>query len=325
MSKYKNQVLMMFGAIAVFMYFSIQSGPWMKEPESITVMEETKQEQIQIYVLDKDATLLPMSKQIATGMKIEDKLKTMISAMCVDQVIGDFSGVLGKGTALERVEIQEDTAILSFNDAFTTYLSEQELQVIEAIVWGTTQFPEIKKVELYLGEEKLTQMPLAHTPLKDPLDRSIGINHFESATASLHHSTTITVFYTKEIDGTSYFVPKSKRIEGDGKDMETMVKEVLKDVSASSQLSSPLYEDNIDIADLPRKEEDTLVVNMSHQLLDSDRSAKQDAYEALVLSLACNFDVDQVMVYVDDNVVSLHGSNEEAVSVSSLSYNPIPF
>ena len=77
--------------------------------------------------------------------------------------------------------------------------------------------------------------------------------------------------------------------------------------------------------DLPTKENETLVVNMNHALLSSDRSAKQMAYESLVLSLADNFDVDEVKVYVDDNVVSIHGSNEAAISVSSLVYNPIPF
>lgn len=315
----------MFGAIAIFTYLSIQNFPVMKPQESITVMEEQKQDQIQIYVLDKDATLVPMSKMISTGMSVEDKLKLMIASMCKDQVKSDFSGVLGEGTALEKVIVQDATAQLYFNPAFSSYLPEQELKVVEAIVWGATQFEGITNVELYVNNERLTKMPLAQTPLQNPLNRRIGINHFESATLSLHNSETITVFYAKDINGTSYLVPKSKRIEGNSNDMEVVVKEIVKDVSATSQLEQPLYQDNIDIADLPRREEDTLVVNMSNQLLDSDRSAKHLAYEALVLSLTSNFDVEKVKVYVDENVVSLHGSNEEAISVSALSYNPIPF
>lgn len=325
MYKYKKQLLTMFGAIAIITYMSVQNFPELGPKESITVMEELKEEQLQIYVLDKDAALIPMAKKISAGTAIEEKIQQMVEAMCADQVQGDFSGVLGKGTKVETVEITGSVAKLYFNEAFATYLPEQELRVVEALVWGTTQFSEIQSIELYYQGERLTQMPLARTPLKDPLDRSIGINHFESASASLHNSATITVFYTKDIDGTTYFVPKSKRIEGDKEDMQTVVKEILKDVSASSSLSQPLYEDNIDIADLPRKEADTLVVNMSNTLLDSDRSAKQSAYEALVLSLSTNFDAERVMVYVDENVVSLHGSNEEALQVSSLSYNPIPF
>lgn len=324
MKHYRKQLIALFGAIAIFSYLSIHYFP-QEETKSIAVMEESKEDQIQIYVLDHDNTLIPMSKQIGTGSSIEEKIMAMVAAMCQDQVKGDFTGVLGTGTKCNNVVIEQDTASLYFDDSFSTYEEAQELRVLEALTWGVTQFPEIKQVKLYQNDAQLTQMPLGKTPIPDPLNRSLGINHFESATSSLNHSDTITVFYTKEVDGITYFVPKSKRIEGDASDMETVVKEVLKDVSISSALSSPLYEDNIDIADLPRKENETLIVNMSNTLLDQERTAKQAAYEALVLSLAVDFDVEEVQVIVDDDVISLHGSNEAALQVSSLIYNKIPF
>lgn len=325
MKHYHKQLALLFGAIAVFSYLSLQYFPQSKEKESIAVMQETDKGQIQIYVLDQDNTLIPMSKEIPNGLSTEDKIKEMVKAMCADQVKDDFTGVLGAGTTVDQVSIQEDSASVYFNDSLGQYEPTQELRVLEALTWGITQFPEIRNVILYQNGERLTKMPLKQTPVPDPLNRTLGINHFESAASSLSHSDTITVYYTKEIAGTSYFVPKSKRIAGDGEDMETVVKEVLKDVSVSSKLASPLYEDNIDIADLPRRENQTLIVNMNNAILSSERTAKQEAYEALVLSLSAAFDVDEVQVYVDENVVSLHGSNEEAVSVSSLIYNPVPF
>ena len=232
---------------------------------------------------------------------------------------------MGKGTALTMVKVDNGLASLYFNEQLTSYEKEQELQVLEAITWAATQFDEISQVQLYYKDELLHEMPLDHTPIPDPLDRSLGINHFESASASLNNSASIIVYYVKQIDGKDYFVPKSKRISGNGKDMETVVKEVLKDVSVSSELTAPLYQESISATDLPKQKDNTLIVNMNHALLNDERTAKQSAYEALILSLANNFDVDEVKVYVEDNVVSLHGSNEEAVSVSSLHYNPIPF
>lgn len=324
MKHYRKQIICLFGAIAVFAYLSIVYFPKPKE-ESIAVMEEVNQDQLQIYVLDQDNTLIPMSKPIDAGKTIEEKLTMMVEAMCADQVKDEFTGVLGTGTKLEKVSVEDSRVSLYFNDQFATYEPSQELRVLEALTWGATQFPEIKDVFLYYKGDMLEQMPLAHTPIPNPLNRSLGINHFESASASLSNSDTITVFYTKEVAGTMYYVPKSKRIEGNHNDMETVVKEVLKDVSVSSSLSSPLYQDNIDIADLPRKEGDKLIVNMSNTLLSGERTAKEEAYEALVLSLSTEFDVAEVQVMVDDNVISLHGSNEEALSVSAMRYNPIPF
>ncbi len=325
MKRYRKQVACLFGAIAVFSYLSIHYFSTDDTDESITVMEESESKQLQIYVLDKDNTLIPMDKEIPADLALEEQLKQMIAAMCADQVKGEFSGVLGKGTALTKVKVDNGLASLYFNEQLTSYEKEQELQVLEAITWAATQFDEISQVQMYYKDELLHEMPLDHTPIPDPLDRSLGINHFESASASLNNSASIIVYYVKQIDGKDYFVPKSKRISGNGKDMETVVKEVLKDVSVSSELTAPLYQESISATDLPKQKDNTLIVNMNHALLNDERTAKQSAYEALILSLANNFDVDEVKVYVEDNVVSLHGSNEEAVSVSSLHYNPIPF
>ncbi len=325
MKRYRKQVACLFGAIAVFSYLSIHYFSTDDTDESITVMEESESKQLQIYVLDKDNTLIPMDKEIPADLALEEQLKQMIAAMCADQVKGEFSGVLGKGTALTKVKVDNGLASLYFNEQLTSYEKEQELQGLEAITWAATQFDEISQVQLYYKDELLHEMPLDHTPIPDPLDRSLGINHFESASASLNNSASIIVYYVKQIDGKDYFVPKSKRISGNGKDMETVVKEVLKDVSVSSELTAPLYQESISATDLPKQKDNTLIVNMNHALLNDERTAKQSAYEALILSLANNFDVDEVKVYVEDNVVSLHGSNEEAVSVSSLHYNPIPF
>lgn len=325
MKRYRKQVACLFGAIAVFSYLSIHYFSTDDNNESITVMEENDSKQLQIYVLDKDNTLIPMDKEIPADLALEEQLKQMVAAMCSDQVKGEFSGVLGKGTALTKVKVDNGLASLYFNEQLTSYEKEQELQVLEAITWAATQFDEISQVQLYYKDELLHEMPLDHTPIPDPLNRSLGINHFESASASLNNSASIIVYYVKQIDGKDYFVPKSKRISGNGKDMETVVKEVLKDVSVSSELTAPLYQESISATDLPKQKDKTLIVNMNHALLNDERTAKQSAYEALILSLANNFDVDEVKVYVEDNVVSLHGSNEEAVSVSSLHYNPIPF
>lgn len=325
MKQYQKPIILMFGMLAFIAYMSIQFAPNFEHQDTIEVMDELKEDAIQIYVMDQDKMVLPLTKSISTGMSLEDKIHFVIEHMNIEKVKKPFQGLLAKDTKLEHLEIDNQMARLYFNDAFATYDKQYEIQILEAITWAITQFKEIKFVELYLNETKLDHMPIANLPIQVPLSRNIGINHFESATSSLHDSNTITVFYTKEIDEHSYFIPKSKRMNGNKSDMEAVVKEILKNVSITSSLTSPLYKDNIDIMDLPRKEKDTLIVNMNAALLESDRSAKQLAYEALVLSLAENFETEKIMVYVEDQVVSVHGSNEETLQVSSLLYNAIPF
>ena len=85
MKRYRKQVACLFGAIAVFSYLSIHYFSTDDTDESITVMEESESKQLQIYVLDKDNTLIPMDKEIPADLALEEQLKQMIAAMCADQ------------------------------------------------------------------------------------------------------------------------------------------------------------------------------------------------------------------------------------------------
>lgn len=318
---YKQQIAFLMGGLALIAYMAFSFYP-QEQAQTATVMANTEHDRVQVYLLDKDQTLVPITFQMNKDATIEERLHMMMDYMDGTSHAENFYPIFQGECNLTNIEISDGTATLQFDDGFTQYDEKQELKVLESIVWGATQFPEISSVNIKLNGELLTKMPLAGTPVKEQLTKEMGINHFETATTSLYDSSEITVYYVKEIEGKEFYVPKSKRIAASDPTTEEIVKEMVSDISASSGLGQPLYNDNIDVFDLPL-DKGVLTVQVNANILGNDQSVKPQAYDTLVLSLATIMGVNEMQVTVDDVVVSLHGSNEEIMQVSSLVYNEI--
>lgn len=324
MSKFKKQIAVLFGAIAMISYLSIRFFP--SEPTSTTSVIATKDEGVhmQIFLMDQDHTLVPLSIPVNEDMSEEDKLQLMLSYMSGKQEIKGFQKLFQKECKLQNVKIQNGLASLYFDNSLKGYTAEDELRILEALTWGATQFHDIEQVKLYMNGVELRVMPNANTPIPEVLNRSIGINHFETSVSALHKSTSITVFYTKKIAGQQYMVPKSKRIEDNGDTLKTSVQQILTDISASSNLIQPLHADNVEVEDF-RLYDGSIIVDLNKNILGSNRSVKQDVYDALVLSLANLSGIQKVEVKVDGVSVRLPSQKDEMVSIYDLRYNMVKF
>lgn len=322
---FKKQIALLFGAIAMISYLSIRFYPTENKATTPVITTKDDSKHMQIYLKDSDDTLVPLSIPVNEEMGEEDKLSLMFAYMSGKQEIKGFQPLFVKECTLDSVTIKNGQASLYLNDSLKNYKKEDELRVLEAITWGTTQFHDIEQVKLYLNKQPLTAMPLAQTPIPAVLNRSIGINHFETSTSSLHDSTSLTVFYTKKVAGNEYMVPKSRRVkETKGDALKASVQDILDDISASSELLQPLYADDIQVNSF-NIYDGSLIVNLNKNILAADRSVKQDVYNALVLSLASLPGIEKVEVKVDGVSVSPHDQKEDLVSVYNLSYNEVKF
>lgn len=324
MHNFRKQIAFLFGAIALISYVSIRYFP--TNPETTTVLS-TKEEgtHMQIYLMDGDRSIVPLSIPVNEEMSEEDKLGMMMAYMSGKQTIKGFQPLFQELCTLKEAKVKEGVANLYFDDSFSKYKAEDELRVLEAITWSATQFHDVEQVKLYQNGTLLKAMPKAKTPIPEVLNRSIGINHFETSTTALHSSSSLTVFYTKKIQGQEYMVPKSKRVAASSMTtMQTKVEEILADISASSELSQPLYLESIKVENLKLKDE-TLTITLNENILGSNRGVKQNVYNALTLSLSTLSGIKNIEVIVDGVSVSPKGIQESAVSIYDLSYNEVAF
>lgn len=323
MNRFKKQLAMLFGGIALITYLSIQLFPTAEKADTPVLSLQDEAEHMQVYLPDEDGLLVPLSIEVSAELGVEDRIRLLIGYMSGKQKIAHFSALFTKEAALKSVSIKDSCAVLNFDEGFKNYRKEQELRLLEALAWGVCQFEGIGQVSLQINGAKLDHMPLGKTPIPKTLDPSIGINHFETAAAALHSSRSITVFCTKKIAGNTYMIPQSRRVEAEDTSMEGQVKAVLKDVRASTSLTQPLYDDQIMLRSFSYKNNE-LTIDVSGNLLGSNRQVKEDAYNCLLLSLSAMEGVERIRVKVDGVSVSPF-EEKESVSVGELRYNEVRF
>ena len=277
-----------------------------------------KEDYLQIYLLDEDHLLVPLAIAQEQDLDRERQIEVMVEYLCGKQELKGFSSFFTQSDILDQVEVVQGSAILNFNDRFLSYESEEELHLVEALVWGCTQFQDIEEVILQLNGEPLTVMPLAQTPLVQPLTRSIGINHFESSNGSLHDSVSLLVYGTKNIKGTHYLIPRSRRVSKDVvSSLDDQLSAVMADLSATGTLSSTMEEHAITLAN----DDGILDLTLDQSLLNSDRSLKQDDVNELILSLCSLSDIEGIRLHCGEDASGCE--NGTILTMEELLYNII--
>lgn len=324
MLRFKKQIAFLFGAIAMISYVSVRYFP-LEDQSAPVIAVKDEATHMQVYLLDRDMTLVPLSIQVDEDLNEEDKLQLMVAYMSGKQQINNFQPLFDTDCTLQDVQIENGIVTMNFDDSLKNYSADNELRVLEALTWGATQFHNIEQVRLSVNGEVIDKMPNANTPIPEVLNRSIGINHFETATSSLHNSREITVFGTKRVDGQVYMVPKSRRVPKGSDDVKDTIQEIVNDVSVSSTLTQPLFLDDVKVEQMSL-ENGVMVVELNDAILDSSKSVKQDIYNALILSLTTIRDVKEIQLKVDGVTVSPTAETEdEPVSNYDLSYNEVEF
>lgn len=322
MQRFKKQIAFLFGVIALITYVTVRYFPMEEETTSVVATADLSAH-MQVYLMDRDQTLVPISIPVNEEMGEEDKLTMMMGYLSGKQTIKGFSPLFNEEVTLSNVSIADGKVVLQFDDSFLQYEADNELRVLESITWGATQFHDIEQVELQLNQTPLTTMPVANTPIPAILNRSIGINHFETGTSALHSSNELTVFYTKKIKGTTYMVPKTKRYPSTRKSIESKVNEIVEDISVSSTLSQPLVKNQVALESMELVDHE-MKVNLNKNILGADKSVKQDVYDSLMLSLLSLDEVEKAQILVDGVVVSLT-ENDQSVSMQDITYNVVKF
>lgn len=304
-------IFVMILVISVFSYYNNINT-------DVTVYNPVRNEdKVILYVLDADNDVVPLMINDKSKNKIEDKIKYVI-----DNTIkisnSNFYSIINNEVKVNTIAIKDGICSIDFNSAILNVDKGKELRLLEVLTWSMLQFNEVKRVEVSVDGKLVDK--INNIPVPSVLTKDIGINNFERVEEYLHESVSLTYYLVKDIDGKKFYVPKTIRVVS-GQDINSKAKQVLSQISVSSNLSS-IYNDNeIMISDKVVLSDNCVEVNVNDKLLSSDNVAKEDIYKSLVLSYAEVFNVDNVLLKVNDEVVNLHGSNSEKVNVKDITYN----
>ena len=298
MNRYKNRIKILY-VFAFFAVFTYIVNIFIPMDKNVVKTNSTKNDiYIETYLLSEDHLLIPIS--IPTEKEsINEMIVKMFSYMNGEKIMKGLNPLLEQSSKINHVEVKENILYLYFD--VLEYKEKNELKVLEALSWLCTQFEDVKQVKLFLKEKELTHMPYANTPIPNILNRDLGINNFENNGTELHKTKTVTLYYTKEINDISYYIPISKRINQNEK-IENL--KYLDEISITSSLSSPFIEDHIKVLKVV-KDQNKIKVTVSKQILNENKEVNKVAYTLLVLSINEIYQNVDVEVYVGDVDISL--------------------
>lgn len=318
----KQGAALMFGAVALAAYLTTVLWPSRSQPVQTVSGSGGGGDMVQVYLLDEDATLIPYTLGIEEGLDLNQRVAEVLRLMTIgNEPVQGVRGLLPNNAQLENCTLQGSQLSLYFPKNFRNYDPKTEMRLLEGLTWAVTQFDEVSEVLLYLAGEPLTHMPQLSTPVPLPLNRQIGINNFENTVNRLHDSHSLTVFYTRQKNGSSVYVPKTLRISNQTS-LQDKLSSILSDISVFSQLKQPLAETPLTVLDCAL-DEGLLTINVSGEILDEEKKVNEELVTSLLLSIQSSLGVSQVQLQVDGVTVNLSGVNDDPIDLNSLILNQI--
>ncbi|MBE3551539.1 MAG: GerMN domain-containing protein [Kyrpidia tusciae] len=270
-------------------------GPAPSAPQGDQVGETV---QATMYYVNPQGYVVPIADSIpkVTGIATET-LQYMVQGGPGDAVAAKWGlkGSLPPGTKVLGMDIRNGLAKVDFSKEILQYQTpQQERQIVDSVVWALTEFPTIQQVQILVNGRQLQTMPVAGTPIGQPLGRAMGINLNVAGNINPSNTEKLTLYYSGGAGDHTYLVPVTKILPvGSSTD-------VVKDTMA--QLANP----GIPGLSSPV----TTQVKVLHTSLDGnlatvdfDRSFWNDqkpdqSVAAVVLSLAQSVHVSQVKLTV---------------------------
>lgn len=272
--------------------------------KNITYIEPD--ETYEVYLVDKDDYVSMVTLPL-NSTELIDILKEKIEFLIIDgekqgEVPNGFKPIIPEGTKILDLKIEEDIVTINFSENIKNISQEYEERMIEAIVYTLTNESNIEKVYIKVNGETLERLPNSNKLLPIPLDRSYGVNKFYDFN-NLYGLTKTTVYYVSNNGDMTYYIPVTKVNNDEREKITIIIDELKSNVIYQSNLSSYLNAN----AELEEYEiiEDTMHLSFNDKIFDSliNQNILEEVEYSISLSVKDNYDVNEVIFYVDDNVI----------------------
>jgi len=258
--------------------------------------------QTELYLIDKDGYVVPQTLSLPKTKSVAKQALDylVVNGPVTDLLPNDFRAVLPEDTQ-SSVDIKDGVATVNFSTEFKNYQPADEMKILQSVTWTLTQFDNVKSVKLEMNGHPLSEMPVKGTPISENLSRASGINIDTTDVADITNTKPVTVYYIGGQEDSYYYVPVTRRISNDEKDMYTaVVNELIKGPSQNSNLVSEFMPD-VKLLNNPKYEDGKVTLNFNKNIYGSfeEKVVSESLLDELVLSLTEQQGVDKVAVQVD--------------------------
>lgn len=274
--------------------------------------------EVTLYFKDQEGYVVPLSLRIPASESVARRsLEYMVDGGPVQELLPEgFSALIPQGTVVNPVNIHQKVATIDFSEDFASYNVQDERKILEAITWALTSFPTIDSVRLRIQGKDLKEMPVAGTPMDEPLSRIMGINLESVPGVQYGQSTPVTLYFQNRMaDDFNYYVPITRMVSRTNDIVAAAVNELIKGPAGHRGLHAvinPATEVLLVESDL---ENDMVTLNFGEQLLGmasgSGDDAIHDAYESIVMSLWENIGQKQIRILVNGEAKAVMNEQDQ--------------
>ena len=261
-----------------------------------------------IYLLDTN-NYLSRTKISVTNKDEISKATDLIEGLTIngkkkDIIPNGFKSLLPENTKVIDLKLKDNILTINFSKEFNNIKEEYEEKLIESLTYTLTSINGIDKIEIYIENKKLTNLPNSKAKLPEYLDKKYGINKKYEIT-SLSDIDSYTIYYIFNYNEETYYTPVTKYINNQKQDkVRIIIDELSTSLIHESNLMSYL-DSNIKLLDYEIK--DNIIKLNFNDLILSDITSNtilEEVMYTIGLSLYDELNVEKVIFEVNNQEIS---------------------
>jgi len=300
-----NRILMATGALfALLLIYLIPKETVVNNISSSTYLNNLTK--ASVYLLD-DNNMLAKTTVVIDSTNLLDQANELLEVLIHDgkkesSIPNGFRSFLPSDTLINGIVYDNKLLTVDFNKNILNIDKDLEMSMIESIVYTLTDLEEVKSVSLTVDGENLNRLPNSNIYIPNILSRTFGINKNYDIT-NLDNINGITVYYLNEYNDNYYYVPVTKYVNDD----RDKIKIIIEDLTSSNMYKTDLISfinSNTKLLEANLEEDKLELIFNSYILDDFDkRNILEEVIETITLSVKDNYDVDEVVFYVEDDEI----------------------
>lgn len=290
---------------ALFALFLVYLIP--KEERNLNVKQELEYvnndiKTSDIFLLDSynmlGKTKIVINSEDNIEAKAKELLKVLISGESYqDKIPNGFKSIIPIDTKILSLTYDKGLIKVDFSKELLNVNKENEIKIIEAIVYTLTSIDDVNKIIIYVDGNILNKLPQTKINLPNTLDRSFGINKEYNFTKTKNINK-VTVYYINKNNNDYYYVPVTKYLNDDREKIKIVIDELKGNSIYNTNLMSFLN-NNTELLSV-EKEENKINLNFNEYIFnDSDeKKILEEVIYTISMSIYDNYDVEEIVFNV---------------------------
>ena len=250
-----------------------------------------------IYLLNVDNYLVKVDYLLRSDTK-EENIKEILNELYVTNLKnGNLKGIIPSNTKINKIKIDNTTAIIDFSKDLLKVNKNLEEKVIESIVYSLIELDDIDNVKILIDGNPLTKLEKNNKNMPITLDSTIGINK-DYEISSIKDIEKVVIYYVCNLNNNDYYVPVTKFVNSRDSKVKIIIDSLKGNYFSNTNLRSYLNRNtNIDF----KLDDDILTITFD--------SLNDDYLESVTYSLASSIfdtiDIKKVIFEVNNNIVDI--------------------